>query len=132
MTLEREVSLPAAAAASIEQIIGIMLDSFMAGGDPVNGRGAFAWGIDIERVVDLEQRMRDVWSAEELSCGEGPDRSIVLSLDDVALVLQGMAFTEVMSADLPWVDMVRWTSDFVTSELRQYWTDAEWADFNGS
>ena len=132
MTLERDVSLPAAAAASIEQIIGMMLDSFMAGGDPSTGRGAFAWGIDIEQVVDLEQRMRDVWSPEELSRGEGPDRSIELSIEDVALVLQGMAFTEVMSADLPWVDMVRWTSDFVTAELRQHWSDDEWSSFNGS
>ncbi|MDA2944147.1 MAG: hypothetical protein O2925_01680 [Actinomycetota bacterium] len=132
MTLERNVSLPAAAASSIEQIIGIMLDSFMAGGDPSTGRGAFAWGIDIEQVVDLEQRMRDVWSPEELSRGEGPDRSIELSIEDVTLVLQGMAFTEVMSAELPWVDMVRWTSDFVTAELRQHWNDDEWSSFNGS
>jgi hypothetical protein len=132
VTLERNVSLPAAAAASIEQIIGIMLDSFMAGGDPSTGRGAFAWGIDIEQVVDLEQRMRDVWSPEELSRGEGPDRSIELSIEDVTLVLQGMAFTEVMSAELPWVDMVRWTSDFVTAELRQHWNDDEWSSFNGS
>lgn len=132
MTNQRSVELPAAAAASIDQIIGIMLDSFMAGGDPSTGRGAMAWGIDIELVVDLEQRMRDVWSPEELSRGEGPDRSIHLSMEDVALILQGMAFTEVMSAELPWVDMVRWTSDFVTAELRQHWTDEEWSAFNGS
>jgi hypothetical protein len=24
--------------------------------------------------------------------------------------------------------MVRWTSDFVTSELRSHWTDAEWLE----
>jgi hypothetical protein len=35
----------------------------------------------------------------------------------------------VMSADLPWIEMVRWTSDFVTSELRQYWTEDEWRTF---
>jgi hypothetical protein len=37
-----------------------------------------------------------------------------------------MAFTEVASADLPWIEMVRWTSDFVTSELRSHWTQSEW------
>ena len=37
-----------------------------------------------------------------------------------------MAFTEVASAELPWIDMVRWTTDFITAELRQYWTDEEW------
>jgi hypothetical protein len=25
--------------------------------------------------------------------------------------------------------MVRWTSDFVTEELRQHWTDDEWRSF---
>jgi hypothetical protein len=43
-----------------------------------------------------------------------------------ALLLDGMAFTEIASADLPWIEMVRWTSDFVTSELRSHWTEAEW------
>ena len=40
-----------------------------------------------------------------------------------------MAFTETMSADLPWFEMVRWTSDFVTAQLRANWSDAEWAEF---
>ena len=56
--------------------------------------------------------------AEELSPGDGDERQMELSMEDVALILQGMAFTEVMSADLPWIDMVRWTSDFVTTQLR--------------
>jgi hypothetical protein len=37
-----------------------------------------------------------------------------------------MAYTEIASADLPWIDMVRWTSDFVSGELRQHWSDDEW------
>jgi hypothetical protein len=128
----RLIELPAAAAASIDQILGILLDSFMAGGDPTTGHNAFTWGIDIEQVVDLGSRMREVWTAAELSSGDGPDRSVDLSIEDVALVLQGMAFTEVLSAELPWVDMVRWTSDFVTAELRQHWSDQEWSSFIGS
>ena len=58
---------------------------------------------------------------------EVAERELVLDIEDVALVLQGMAFTEVMSAELPWVDMVRWTSDFVTAQLRPHWTDEEWS-----
>jgi hypothetical protein len=52
-----------------------------------------------------------------------------LGIDDVALLLQGMAFTEVMSEDLPWIDTVRWVTDFVTAELRKYWTEDEWREF---
>jgi len=27
---------------------------------------------------------------------------------------------------LPWIDSVRWVTDFVTEELRQHWTEDEW------
>jgi hypothetical protein len=128
MTEPRDVMLPAEAASSIDQILGIVLDSFM-GGSPTAHVGAFGWGFDVEQVVDLEQRLRDVWNAEELSRGEGDERPIELSMEDVALILHGMAFTEVMSADLPWIDMVRWTSDFVTTQLRAPWTEDEWEAF---
>lgn len=128
MSLTREITLPAEAAASIDQILGIVLDSFMGGHDTVAGRGAYGWRFDVERVVELGERLRDVWTPEELSRGSGDERVIVLDIEDVALVLQGMAFTEVMSAELPWVDMVRWTSDFVTAQLRPHWSDEEWSE----
>jgi len=54
--------------------------------------------------------------------GEG----VLLGIDDAALLLQGMAFTEVMSQDLPWIESVRWVTDFITDELRQHWTEDEW------
>lgn len=131
MTEPRDVMLPAEAASSIDQILGIVLDSFMGGSSNAHV-GAFGWGFDVERVVELEQRLRDVWSVEELSRGEGDERSIELSMEDVALILHGMAFTEVMSADLPWIDMVRWTSDFVTTQLRAPWTEDEWEAFGST
>jgi hypothetical protein len=40
-----------------------------------------------------------------------------------------MAFTEVMSEDLPWINTVRWVTNFVTAELRKYWTEDEWREF---
>lgn len=125
---QRRVVLPAAAAAAIDQILGIVLDSFMGGGSS-SSFGAFDWSFDIERVVMLSERLRDVWTEEELRRGDGEDREISLSIEDVALVLDGMAYTEVASADLPWIDMVRWTSDFVTAQLRSPWTDDEWNTF---
>jgi hypothetical protein len=39
-----------------------------------------------------------------------------------------MAYTEVMSEGFAWIDMVRWTADFVTSEHRRRWTGDEWRD----
>ena len=36
---------------------------------------------------------------------------------------------KVMSEHLPWIDSVRWVADFVTQELRQYWTEDEWQRF---
>ena len=59
-------------------------------------------------------------------------RTVTIGIDDAALLLDGMAFTEVASAELPWVEMVRWTSDFITAELRQHWTDDEWRALAGS
>ncbi len=35
--------------------------------------------------------------------------------------------TEMMSVDFPWFDMVRWSVDFITAELRPLWSDEEWA-----
>ena len=42
-----------------------------------------------------------------------------------------MAFTEIASAEFEWAEMVRWTSDFVTAELRQHWSDDEWRSWVG-
>ncbi len=45
--------------------------------------------------------------------------TVTIGIDDAALLLDGMAFTEVASADLPWIDMVRWTADFVDRRTAQ-------------
>jgi hypothetical protein len=54
----------------------------------------------------------------------------MLGIDDAALLLQGMAFTEVMSQEFPWIDTVRWVTDFVTEELRKHWSEEEWRSFS--
>jgi hypothetical protein len=73
-------------------------------------------GWNSQHILDLEARL--MAPAE----GEG----VLLGIDDAALLLQGMAFTEVMSQDLPWIESVRWVTDFITEELRQHWTEDEW------
>jgi hypothetical protein len=107
----RLVVLEQDAVLALSQILGIMLDDLF---DAADSRG---W--NSERILDLEARL--MAPAEE----EG----VLLGIDDAALLLQGMAFTEVMSQDLPWIESVRWVTDFITEELRQHWTEDEWRNF---
>ena len=113
MRLPRSIELEADARLALGQIIGIMSDQAMAGIDT-------RW--DLERLIELETRLGLV---DGMPTGES-DATVTIGIDDAALLLDGLAFTEVASADFAWVDMVRWTADFVTAELRRHWSDAEW------
>ena len=114
MRLPRELQLEPDARLALAQVLGIMSDQVMAG-------TVSRW--DIGRLMEVEVRLGLVAAADDVGgeCG-----TVTLGIDDAALILDGLAFTEIASADLPWVEMVRWTSDFVTGELRRHWTDAEW------
>ena len=106
---------------ALGQILGIMSDQAMSGGDS-------RW--DLERLMEIEMRLGVVpgtFGPEQLDEAD----TVTLGIDDAALLLDGMAFTEIASTDLPWIDMVRWTSDFVTGELRSHWSEAEWLDLSG-
>jgi len=131
MTWPRAIVLEPEAAASINQILGIVIDAAMSGwspeGDPLAG-----WEFDLSAVVELEARLGEVFTPEQLRAGGGESHSLELHIEDVALVLHGMAYTEVMSADYPWIEMVRWTSDFVAGELRPLWNEHEWATFTAA
>jgi len=119
--LPRSIELEPAARLALGQILGIMSDQSLSG---AVGR----W--EIERLMELELRLGIVpggYALDDLG-GDAETMTVTLGIDDAALLLDGMAFTEVASADLPWIEMVRWTSDFVTSELRSHWTDAEWLE----
>ena len=107
----REIVLEAEAVLALTTIIGIMTDQLWT--DDFTTR----W--DPEVLMDLEVR---------LTVNE-PGHPVTLGIDDAALLLDGMAFTEIASAELPWAEMVRWTSDFVTSELRSHWSDHQWRAF---
>ena len=107
----RHIALEPMAVASLQQLIGIMTDHMWT--PDYDGR----WSI--ETIVEMEER---------IAAGADGD-PVELGIDEVALLLEGMAFTEVMSEDFPWIDMVRWASDFITSELRRHWTDEEWTRY---
>lgn len=120
MQLPRAIELEPDARLALGQILGIMSDQTMSG---AIGR----W--DVEQLMELELRLGVVPGGHELddlAGGSTEPITVTLGIDDAALLLDGMAFTETASADLPWIDMVRWTSDFVTTELRRHWTPDEW------
>ena len=85
-----------------------MLDQLLDGED--------ARGWSSEKILELEARLM----------APGENEGVLLGIDDVALLLQGMAYTEVMSQEFPWIDTVRWVTDFVTEELRKHWSEEEW------
>jgi hypothetical protein len=120
MLLPKEIELEPDARLALGQILGIMSDQAMSG-EPTR------W--DIERLIEIEARLGVVAGA--FGIDDLDDTSTVtLGIDDAALLLDGMAFTEVASADLPWIDMVRWTADFVTGELRSHWSESEWMELS--
>jgi hypothetical protein len=112
----RGIRLEAEAVMALTTIIGIMSDQLWNDDFTASARGG-RW--DPEVLMDLEVRLT---SAE-------PGEPVTLGIDDAALLLDGMAFTEIASAEFPWAEMVRWTSDFVTAELRSHWTDDEWRTY---
>lgn len=115
----RDVTLTTDAVAALGQILAIMTDQALA------GEGRPRW--DVETLMSLEVRLGVATGVDDWSMPErGPDRVVTLGIDDAALLLDGMAFTEMASVEFPWFDMVRWTADFITTELRQHWTDDEW------
>jgi hypothetical protein len=118
--LPRTIELEPDARLALAQILAIMSDQAMSGFGP-------AW--DVERLMEVEIRLGVV--AGHVGPNQPADvEAVTLGIDDAALLLEGMAFTEVASADLPWIEMVRWTSDFVTGELRSHWSEAEWLELS--
>lgn len=122
--LPRSFELSADARAAVAQLVGIMNDQVMDGDAPPR------W--DYDELMRLEYRFGITLGVDDV--GRGPDdgATVTVGMDDVALLLDGMAYTEVMSADFPWIDMVRWTADFITGELRDHWTDDEWRAFTAA
>ena len=108
----RQVHLEHEAVLALLQIIGIMSDQL--------GEGNMESRWDVDVLVELQDRLMEPAEGDAVTMG----------IDDAALLLEGMAFTEVMSVEFPFFEMVQWTSDFVTSELRSPWTEEEWLAYS--
>lgn len=119
MLQPRDIELGGEAVAALTQILAIMHDEVMRSEDLVP-----RW--DIGRLAQVEQRLGVVVGIDDVAPPAPDHRTVTLGIDDVALLLDGMAFTEIFSVDLPWFELVQWTSDFVTGELRRHWSEDEW------
>ncbi|MFM7410622.1 MAG: hypothetical protein ACKO3L_07450 [Actinomycetota bacterium] len=109
----REIVFEADAVSALFEILNIMTDQLM------EGNMVSRW--DAEAVVDLQMRLSGLQEGEAVAMG----------IDDAALLLDGMAFVEVMSVDFPFFEMVQWTSDFVTAEVRSHWSEDLWMAYVG-
>ena len=121
MRLARELTLTGDARSALAQIIAIMTDQVLG---EANSR---RWSVD--RLMELEARMGIVLGIDDVGVGSAETTIVTIGIDDAALLLDGMAFTEMASVDFPWFDMVRWTSDFVTAELRTHWSEGDWQTY---
>lgn len=101
------------AVSALFEILEIMTDQL------VEGNMLSRW--DGEAVLGLQMRLGGLQAGEAVEMG----------IDDAALLLDGMAFVEVMSVDFPFFEMVQWTSDFVTAELRAHWSEDLWLAYVG-
>lgn len=124
MHLPRSFELSSDARATLAQLLGIMNDQVMEGAD------AARW--DYDELMRLEHRFEVTLGVDDVGRGPSESATVTVGMDDVALLLDGMAYTEVMSAEFAWIDMVRWTADFITTELRGHWTDDEWREFTAA
>ena len=113
MVEPRSIVFEPDAVSALFEILGIMTDQLM------EGNMASRW--DAEAVLGLQMRLSGLQEGEAVEIG----------IDDAALLLDGMAFTEVMSVDFPFFEMVQWTSDFITAELRSHWSEELWLAYVG-
>ena len=109
-TEARMLSMPAEGVIALQTVIGI-IDDHALPADP--------W-VYASLIKTLQE------NSPVSTGGDGHEISIPLSMPEADLILRGLAFTEVMSVELPWYEMVIFTVQFVGDALVELWTDAEW------
>ena len=113
----RDMTLTVEAGSALLHVLGILHDNDASP--------------DAERTLSLEDRLHQAWSTDQMRSLEGPEAIVPLDIEDAAAILHGLAFTEMMSVHFPWFEMVQWTVEFVTAQIRPLWTEQEWSDYAG-
>ncbi len=106
----RTLTMPAEGVVALQTVIGIIDDHDLK--------------YDPEVYYNLTTTLHEATSVS--TGGSGEDTTIQITLPEADLLLRGLSFTEAMSVELPWYDMVVQTVHFVGDALVELWTDAEW------
>jgi hypothetical protein len=106
----RTLSMPAEGVIALQTVIGI-IDDHALPADP--------WAY-----ASLTKTLQE--SSPVSTGADGETISITLSMAEADLLLRGLSFTEAMSVELPWYEMVIFTVQFVGDALLGLWSDAEW------
>ena len=104
----RDLSLPPEGAEALRTVLGILDDAMI----PIDGFLA----------ADLDQRLAGLWGPDAL----GENRVIAISIEEADLLLGGLRYTEAMSTELPWYDMVIQAVQFVGDAILDLWSNEEW------
>jgi hypothetical protein len=64
--------------------------------------------------------------------GEAENLTLHLTMPEASLLLQALHFTDVMSMELPFYDMVVQTIQFIGDRLTALWSPADWMAFRDS
>jgi hypothetical protein len=104
----RDLNLPPEGAEALRTVLGILDDAMIP--------------IDSFLAAELDERLTELWQSPD----DGPVRTIPISVEEADLLLAGLRYTEAMSTELPWYEMVIEAVQFVGDALLDLWTDEEW------
>jgi hypothetical protein len=104
----RDLNLPPEGAEALRTVLGILDDAMIP--------------IDSFLAAELDERLTELWRSPD----DGPVRSIPISVEEADLLLAGLRYTEVMSTELPWYEMVIEAVQFVGDAILDLWSDEEW------
>jgi hypothetical protein len=104
----RDLNLPPEGAEALRTVLGILDDAMIP--------------IDSFLAAELDERLAALWQAPDT----GAIRTITISVEEADLLLAGLRYTEVMSTELPWYEMVIEAVQFVGDAILDLWSDDEW------
>lgn len=82
--------------------------------------------LDATVCANLDQRLARLFADGTRSA----PRPFELSIEEADTLVAGLQFTEAMSMHLDFFDMVVDTCRFVADQLRELWTDEQWAAYH--
>ena len=106
----RTLTMPTEGVVALQTVIGIIDDHDLR--------------CDPEIYYNLTTTLHEAASVS--TGGNGEDTTIEITMAEADLLLRGLSFTEAMSMELPWYEMVVQTVHFVGDALLELWSNAEW------